>query len=198
MYDRAVHLDQAQEDSYENWTTPVLAVIGRLNFRTSIALAALVASLAVALLTADSSGAATNAQVRRQLRAWHLRQAPLFPSRLPARFRAAKVTLGRGSFDFNVTWSRDRGHVNVFLVSFRRGNRALLTTVLHDKRTTSVRRVRIGHRRVYSIETSTAAAPSMLAWRDHGRTYLLQEKYVGRRAALRTLSPLVRSLHRLR
>lgn len=160
-----------------------------------------IAALAVVftlLLPVTSSGA-TLARVRNQLRAWHLRPAPLFPSRLPASFRGASATLDRSGVDFNVDWSKDtRSDENYFLVSFRRGNAALLTTVLHDTLVISVRRVRIGTRSVYSIETGRASAPSLLAWHEQGRTYLLIERYVGERAALRTLSPFVQHLRILR
>lgn len=154
----------------------------------------LAGTLALVLAVPGNSSAATLAQVRRQLQAWHLRPPPLFPSRLPASFRGASITLYH-DLDFSVEFSRDCSGTSL-CVAFKRTG-ATLVSVLNDKANISLRHLRIGKRSVYLIETSSAGAPAMLAWREQGRTYLLQEKYVDGPTALRVLRPLLQTLRPL-
>jgi hypothetical protein len=129
--------------------------------------------------------------VARQLRALHLRPIPVYPGLLPSTFRGASATVSRSGFDFSVDWSKaTSGGVNYFAVSYRRGRRTLLSTLIHDRRVTSVRRVRISKRRVYVIQGDKA----VLAWHEQGRTYFLLDKYATARKALKVLRPFVRSL----
>ncbi|TMK42178.1 MAG: hypothetical protein E6G56_01850 [Actinobacteria bacterium] len=159
-------------------------------------MAALVASAAFILLVPSGSGGASLARVRSQLRALHLRPAPLFPARLPASFRGAGATLNNAGFDFNVDWDRSRpgrggSRETVFLVSFRRAGPQVLGQVLHDRRTTSSRRVRVGARTVYVIHSSKL----ILGWGEQGRTYLLISKYL--RPSTADLKRFVRALRPL-
>jgi hypothetical protein len=156
----------------------------------------LAVSLGLAVLPAGAEGASL-ARLRKELRGRHLQPPPLFPSKLPPAFHGAKGTLTH-DFDFDVEWDRTVGTENVFAVAFRRGPASWLAQDLNDPATTSARRVRIGSRTVYLLATGHAGAPSLFAWHEQGRTYMLLEKYVGNRTFLRTMSPFVRSLRTLR
>jgi hypothetical protein len=147
---------------------------GTRSFRSPIALTAFVGTLALAWVLPASSNGATLVQVRRQLLAWHLRPAALFPSQLPPSFRGASVTLYRFSgVDFDVELAKPDYSGTNFCVDFRRGNAALLNAALHDRGNISVRRVRIGTRSVWFLVTEHSAAPTLLAWHEQGRLYLL-------------------------
>ena len=56
-----------------------------------------------------------------------------------------------------------------------------------------MRKAHIGSRAVFSIQADKA----VLAWRAHGRTYLLIDKYASARTELRVLAPFVRALRPL-
>jgi lysophospholipase L1-like esterase len=160
----------------------------RFQYRLRLALA--VVLVALALLPSGSSGA-TLAQVRSQLRAWHLQPPPLFPTTLPSSFQGVSASLSH-DFDFDVTWSEITSQTEL-LVSFRRGDASELNAILNDPSTTSVRQVQIGTRTVYSI----VGNKSVLAWQEQGRTYWLVDKYDDESAALSRLSPFVESLQPL-
>lgn len=162
-----------------------------------MAITVVVASFALAVSPPAEATAASLTDVREQLSSWRLLPPPLFPARLPAGFGGASVTLERG-FDFDVEFAKDRqvgsSAENYFAVTFKRGNAAELTAILHYRYNLSVETVQIGKRKVYAIETSSSEAPSVLAWHEQGRTYWLDARYLGRRAAIQALSPFVKSL----
>ena len=144
---------------------------GRLDFRRRITLTAFVASLALALMVPGGARAATLAQVRSQLAAWHLQPPPLFAMQLPASFNGASVTLDRfAPFDFDVLFSKSNCAGTSFCVSLRRGGPKLLTEFLQDPVNTSVRQVRIGNRSVYLIRDGPCGAPA--CWRGRSSAAL--------------------------
>lgn len=153
----------------------------------------LVVAVAVVAAVAPPSGASarTLAQIRSQLRSWHLQPPPLFPTAVPVSLQGASASLAR-DFDFDVTWSKITSKIEL-LVSFRRGDASELNAILSDPSTTSVRQVQIGTRTVYSI----VGNKSVLAWQEQGRTYWLVDKYDDESTALTRLTPFVESLQPL-
>lgn len=173
--------------------------------RIASGLAGALASLSLGLVLPSGANGASFSRARKQLRAWHLKPAPLFPSRAPAHHRHANVHLYRFA---GVDYSADFGtpdnaacHTispNAWCVSLRRSAWSDLARVLDNPRTyTNQRWVRAGKRRVLFYLAQNNAGGWWMSWRERGRTYNVWS-WSGRRIALKRLTPFVKGLRPLR
>jgi hypothetical protein len=152
---------------------------------------------------APSSGA-TLGQIGDDLRRWHLRPVPLYPSRLPRSFDGAIVTLDRfAGVDFDIEFAKPDGgcrrvDASDRCLELRRASAAALTAILRNPESRSIpHSMRIGRRRAWFVNEGGNAGGWELAWHEQGRTYIAWEWTPDARTARRTLIPLVASLRPL-
>lgn len=176
------------------------------SFRRHAARAPLITAVAFALLAAlaaSASTAATFAQARAQLRSWHLRPRPLFPSRLPAAHRNAPVTVIRirntPSQEFWFYFGGSSGHdchtnpnPYAWCVGLSRG---IGTPVPPPQRAARISRLRIGRRHVYFWYDEGNAGGWYMTWSENGRAYALWAWVDNRAQALARLRPFIKTLH---
>lgn len=177
----------------------------RLIHVSRLVLAGALASLSLGLVLPSGANGASFSRARKQLRAWHLKPAPLFPSRAPAHHRHANVHLYRFagvdySADFGTPDNADCHTIspNAWCVSLRRSAWSDLARVLDNPRTyTNQRWVRAGKRHVLFYLAQNNAGGWWMSWRERGRTYNVWS-WSGRRIALKRLTPFVKGLRPLR
>jgi hypothetical protein len=164
------------------------------------------AILLVGLLLPSVARAKTFAQIRSEVRSWHLNPAPLFPRRLPAGHRHVPIALDRWrGIDFDIEFGAPDGrdchtlpNPHAWCVGFRRfTGHSVLKAMLHSRSIRNPRRVRVGKRTVWFFRSETDANGCWMAWDEHGRTYGAWAFINQRRRALRRLKPFVRSLRLL-
>lgn len=170
--------------------------------RSLAPLAILTLLLACAVLSPQAVSAATFAQARTQLRSWHLKPRPLFPSHLPAAHRNVNVHLyGFQGVDYVVDFGAGNTqdchtipNPNGWCVQLRRWNGP--ATPPHG-RAYGIRRIRIGRRHVVFFGDGGDAGGWWMTWRERGRAYAVWASMDKPAPALKRLTPFVKTLHPL-
>ncbi len=84
-----------------------------------------------------------------------------------------------------------------FCVYYQRLSYAALNSIIHDPIAADVHQIKVGARTVWAAETGHSADPSLLAWHEQGRTYMVAQRYVLLSQAIGNLTALVKTLQPL-
>lgn len=185
-------------------SAPILLAVRGRSGAVVVRISAAALAVALAALAPASASGTTFARARAQLRAWHLRPAPLFPAGLPAAHHRVNVHLYTFSgmdysIDFGAADNRDCHTVPIpsaWCVNLRRWRGPVFQGHLRTE-ALGVRRLWVGHRHVWFFEDSGGAGGWYMAWRQQGRTYAAWAWMARPRPALRRLVPFVQTLRLL-